>query len=84
MRSDFAETVYWHPLLVTDENGRANIKFDLSDSVTSYRVLAEGHDGAGRIGTGDGELFSRLPFAIEPKLPLEVNAGDRIEIARRR
>jgi hypothetical protein len=80
LRSDFAETVYWHPMLVTDENGRANVKFDLADSVTSYRVLAEAHDGAGRIGTGNGEILSRLPFTVEPKLPLEVNAGDRIEL----
>jgi hypothetical protein len=80
VRSDFAETVYWHPLLISDENGRATVKFELSDSVTSYRVLAEAHDGAGRIGTGDGEILSRLPFTVEPKLPLEVNAGDRIEL----
>ena len=80
VRSDFAETLYWHPLLVTDENGRANIEFDLADAVTSYRVLAEAHDGAGRIGTGDGELIARLPFTVEPKMPLEVNAGDRIEL----
>jgi hypothetical protein len=81
VRSDFAETVFWHPLLVTDENGRASAKFDLSDSVTSYRVLAEAHDGVGRIGVGDDELFARLPFTVEPKLPLEVNAGDRLDIA---
>ncbi|HJS08557.1 MAG TPA: alpha-2-macroglobulin family protein, partial [Pirellulales bacterium] len=80
VRSDFAETLFWHPLLVTDENGRATIEFDLSDSVTSYRVLTDAHDGTGRIGTGDGELVARLPFTVEPKIPLEVNAGDRIEL----
>ncbi|MEX2140226.1 MAG: MG2 domain-containing protein [Pirellulales bacterium] len=80
VRTDFAETVYWHPLLISDENGQATVKFELSDSVTSYRVQTEAHDGAGRIGTGDGEILSRLPFAVEPKLPLEVNAGDRIEL----
>jgi hypothetical protein len=81
VRTDFAETVYWHPLLISDENGKAKIKFELSDSITSYRVLAEAHDGVGRIGTGSSEILSRLPFAVEPKLPLEVNAGDRIEMA---
>jgi hypothetical protein len=80
VRSDFAETLFWHPLLLTDEHGRAKVKFDLADGVTSYRVLAEAHDGAGRVGTGEGELVARLPFTIEPKLPLEVNSGDRIEL----
>ena len=80
VRVDFAETLYWHPLLVADENGRASVQFELSDSITSYRVVADAHDGGGRIGTGDGEILSRLPFTVEPKLPLEVNAGDRIEL----
>jgi hypothetical protein len=80
VRSDFAETVFWHPMLITDDAGRATARFDLSDSVTTFRVLADAHNGAGRIGGGDGSVVSRIPFSIEPKLPLEVNAGDRIEL----
>ena len=56
------------------------MKFDLSDSVTTYRVLVDAHDGHGRIGGGKGELISRIPFNLEPKMPLEVTAGDRIEM----
>ena len=79
VRSDFASTLYWHPLLVTDEDGMARIEFDLSDSVTTFRVTVDGHHG-GRLGTGDGEVVSRIPFSLEPKLPLEVTAGDRIDL----
>ena len=56
------------------------MKFDLSDSVTTYRVLVDAHDGHGRIGGGKGEVISRIPFNLEPKMPLEVTAGDRIEM----
>ena len=80
MRSDFAETVFWHPLLIADASGRVEVKFDLSDSVTTYRVLVDAHDGHGRIGGGKGELISRIPFNLEPKMPLEVTAGDHIEM----
>jgi len=79
VRTDFAETVYWHPLLIADESGRASIEFELSDSVTTFRVLADAH-GNGRIGSGDGDVISRIPFSLEPKLPLQVNAGDRIDL----
>jgi len=79
VRTDFAETLFWNPLLVADENGRATIHFDLSDSVTTFRLAADAH-GDGRIGTGQGEIISRIPFSLQPKLPLEVNAGDRIEL----
>jgi hypothetical protein len=84
-RTDFAETLYWNPMLITDSAGKATIKFDLSDAVAKYRVLVDAHAhtapvGEGRIGSGTGDVVSRLPISLEPKLPLEVNAGDRIDL----
>lgn len=80
IRSDFAPTLYWNPLLETDENGFAKIAFDLSDAVTTYRVLVDGHDMTGRLGTGGGEIVSRLPMSIEPKTPVELAVGDWLEL----
>lgn len=79
VRTDFAETLFWNPKLLAGPDGRAEISFDLSDSVTTFRVRADAH-GDGRIGSGDGEVVSRIPFNLDPKLPLEVNAGDRIDL----
>jgi len=61
VRSDFAETLYWHPLLLTDADGRAEARFELSDSVTTFRVLVDAHASGGRIGSGEGEIISRIP-----------------------
>ncbi len=80
VRSDFAETLYWNPLLIADSKGQATIRFDLSDSVTTFRVNVEGHTMNGRVGSGGGAVTSRIPFQIEPKLPLEVTTGDRIDL----
>ena len=80
VRSDFAETLFWHPLLVADADGRAEIQFDLCDSVTTFRVTADAHGPGGRIGSGSGEVISRIPFNLEPKLPLEVTRGDRVDL----
>jgi len=79
VRSDFADTLYWNPLLIADASGRASLEFELSDSITSFRVRTDAH-GNGRIGTGEAEIVSRIPLALEPKLPLEVTAGDRIDV----
>jgi alpha-2-macroglobulin-like protein len=79
VRSDFTETLYWNPLLVADADGRASVRFDLSDAVTAFRLTADAH-GNGRIGSGRAEIVSRIPFHLDPKLPLEVNAGDRIDL----
>src|SRR5207249_818016 len=37
VRSDFIDTVYWHPALVLP-GGKAEASFDLCDSVTTYQV----------------------------------------------
>ena len=79
LRRDFTETIYWHPLLITDESGKAEIEFALSDSVTTFDVLLDGH-GSGRIGTGQGEVTARIPFSLAPKVPFEVTAGDKIDL----
>lgn len=80
VREDFTETLYWQPMLITDSQGIATIRFDLSDSVTTFKVLADAHSNDGRIGTGGGELVSRIPLQIEPKLPIAVTNGDRIDL----
>ncbi len=79
VRYDFKETLFWHPLLIADADGFAEVSFDLSDSTTMFRLLADAHHG-GRIGSGQSEVVSKLPFSLEPRLPLEVTAGDRIDV----
>jgi alpha-2-macroglobulin-like protein len=79
VRSDFAETLYWNPLLVTDAYGKASFHFELSDAVTAFRVTADAHSD-GVVGSGRAEIVARIPFNLEPKLPLEVSAGDRIDL----
>ena len=46
-RTDFAETVFWHPVLVLPKDG-AKVSFDLSDEVTRYQVLIAAHTLDGR------------------------------------
>lgn len=79
VRIDFAETVYWHPLLVTDEQGLASVRFELSDPVTTFAVQVDAHC-MDRLGSETADLISKLPFNLDPKLPLEVAAGDRIDL----
>ena len=79
VRDDFAETVYWHPVLVLND-GKANVSFDLSDSVTTFEATAYAHTLDGRLGSAVKRIESRLPFSLAPKVPVEVTAGDRIDL----
>jgi uncharacterized protein YfaS (alpha-2-macroglobulin family) len=80
-RSDFAETVYWNAGVKTDAStGLATVSFNLSDSVTSFKVMADGFTSEGALGSGVSDVESVRPFFIEPKFPLQVTSGDRIQL----
>jgi uncharacterized protein YfaS (alpha-2-macroglobulin family) len=80
-RSDFAETVYWNAGVKTDAStGLATVSFNLSDSVTSFKVMADGFASDGALGSGVSDVESVRPFYIEPKFPLQVTSGDRIQL----
>lgn len=80
-RSDFSETLYWNAGIRTGaRDGKASVKFALSDSITTFRVMADAFGNNGALGKNDTLIKSVEPFYIEPKMPLEVTAGDIIEL----
>ncbi len=64
----------------TDTAGLATVSFNLSDSVTSFRVLADVFGRDGTLGSNISEISSVQPFSIEPKIPLQVTSGDVIQL----
>jgi hypothetical protein len=80
-RTDFTETLLWQPVIVLPDDGRATLRFDLSDAVAGYRVLVAGHTLDGRLGAVTGTLEVRKPLAADPKLPQEVSSADKIDMS---
>ncbi|MCE9564872.1 MAG: alpha-2-macroglobulin [Planctomycetes bacterium] len=80
VRSDFTETVYWHPVLVLPDSGKATIEFQLSDDIARYQVLVAGHTTDGRIGSITKTIEARKPFSVDPKLPLEISHTDIVDV----
>lgn len=83
VRSDFTETVYWHPVLVLPEHGKATVEFQLSDDIARYQVLVAGHTLDGRVGAVTKTIEARQPFSLDPKLPLQVSHTDVIDVPLR-
>jgi hypothetical protein len=80
-RVDFTETLLWKAAARTDaRTGETTATFVLSDSVTSFKVFANAFDDHGALGATTSAIQSVRPFYVEPKLPLEVTAGDTIEL----
>lgn len=80
LRSDFRPLAFFEPAIETDEQGRADVTFELPDNVTRYRVMAVAVDGAERYGTGESTFASRLPLRVQPSMPRFLNSGDRAQL----
>lgn len=79
-RFDFAETLYWTAAVRTNASGEATISFGTSDAVTSFRASVGGYTDTGALGSATTALKSVQPYYVEPKLPLEVTAGDLVRL----
>jgi alpha-2-macroglobulin-like protein len=79
-REDFRETIYWNGGVETDAAGDADVTFVASDAVTAFRATAEGLSTTGAPGGGQLAIQSKLPLNLDAHLPVEVTAGDEIEL----
>lgn len=52
MMSDTRNALYWNPLIVTDQQGEATIRFFCSDIRSGFIGVAEGVSGGGYVGSG--------------------------------
>ena len=58
-KNDFAETIYWRPLLIADQDGKAAVRFDLPKDAAVFDVWIDAH-GAGRVGVGRATITLRI------------------------
>ncbi len=83
-RTDFRDTVHWEPTVRTSSDGKAEVRFYLSDAVSTFRVTAEGLGGSDAsdryAGHSEETITSVLPVSVATKLPAAVSVGDRLEI----
>ena len=80
-RIDFTETLYWNSGVKTGaRDGRATVEFSLSDSVTTFRLMADGYGRNGALGAGEAVIASVEPFYITTKMPLHAVVDDVIEL----
>lgn len=76
-RTNFAETAFFMPHLVTDERGEVSLSFTLPESMTTWNFSALAHDRQMNHGSLDTTLVARKDFMVEPALPRFVRRGDR-------
>lgn len=79
-RSDFRQTVFYAPSLVTDAAGKVRHRITLPDQLTTYRVMAVAVTTKDRFGSGEAPITTQKPLMVRPSLPAAIRAGDELTI----
>ncbi|MEO8198630.1 MAG: alpha-2-macroglobulin family protein, partial [Thermoanaerobaculia bacterium] len=76
LRSNFAETAFWQPQLLTGADGSATIEFTVPDSVTSWRVWVAALSQTLASGYVEKNAESVKELMVRPYLPRFLREGD--------
>ena len=80
LREYFPETLLWQPEIVTDEQGRAEIKFKLADNITTWKMAVIASTLGGQVATLEREIRAFQPFFIDHDPPRSLTEGDEIAL----
>ena len=80
VRSNFVDTAYWSPSVVTNADGRATVTFAWPDNLTTWRATGLGVTESGDIGKGAGSALVTKDFLVRLEMPRFLRAGDRSSI----
>ncbi|MGY6649124.1 TonB-dependent receptor plug domain-containing protein [Wenyingzhuangia sp. IMCC45574] len=77
-RTDFRNTIYWNPIVQTDENGEANLNFYNSEAITSFKITTEGISATGLVGRDETFYATKKMVNVDYKLPNYLSVGDEV------
>lgn len=80
VRSNFAETAFWTPAVVT-EDGSAQIKVTFPDSLTQWHALARGITTGAQVGAGDSDVETKKNLLVRLQSPRFFVERDQVVIS---
>ena len=76
LRTDFRDTAYWSPSVVTDANGNGVVTFRWPDSLTSFTASGIGVTQQTDVGHGAGTALVTKDFLVRLAAPRFLRRGD--------
>jgi len=76
-REDFRPVLLWRGRVPLDAGGMARVDVPLSDALSSFRLVAIAHAGAGSFGTGSATIRTQQDLSIYSGTAPLVRSGDR-------
>ena len=80
-RTDFNETAFFFPHLVTNEQGETALKFRIPESLTRWNLMGLAHTKDLKTGIIAKSLVTRKDLMVFPNAPRFLREGDRMEFS---
>lgn len=81
IRKDFRDTAFWQPEVVTAGDGKATIKLNLPDNLTTWRATARAVTADLKVGSKIGKVISRKDLILRLETPRFATEGDTVTIS---
>jgi hypothetical protein len=78
LREYFPETLVWQPELVTGADGKAELKFKMADSITTWKMYTIASTRDGKVGVAEREVTAFQAFFADLDPPKFLTEGDEI------
>lgn len=78
LREYFPETLFWQPEVVTNSEGKAEIRFRMADNITTWKMYTIASTRDGKIGFAEKEVAAFQSFFVDLDPPKFLTVGDEI------
>ncbi|MBN2712177.1 MAG: alpha-2-macroglobulin, partial [Planctomycetes bacterium] len=69
VRKNFADTAFWKAVLSTDENGVAEVEFDMPEQLTGWKVKVWAMGHGTKVGQGEAGVVTRKNLMLRMQAP---------------
>ncbi|MEO7081220.1 MAG: alpha-2-macroglobulin family protein, partial [Flavobacteriales bacterium] len=79
-RTDFRETAFFLPDLLTDKDGSVILRFTMPDALTRWKLMGLAHTTDLKKAQFTKEVITQKPLMVTPNLPRFLREGDAITL----
>lgn len=81
LRSDFKETAFFYPQLVSDTDANVKFSFTVPESLTRWNVMMLAHTKDLFFGQGEAQVVTQKDLMVQMNLPRFVRRSDRLVLS---
>ncbi|MCA1850255.1 MAG: alpha-2-macroglobulin, partial [Acidobacteria bacterium] len=81
VRKIFKDTAFWQPDIVTGADGKATVRVELPDNLTTWRATARAVTADTRVGTAVERVVERKDVIVRVAMPRFLTAGDTVTLS---